>query len=133
MTALRILLIEDDANISAVLAETLEGLGHSICAIAATENAAVAAASRCKPDLMIVDIGLAAGNGVAAVARILLTGHVPHVFMSGIRPAHRTDGMPVLRKPFRTADLVLSIEAALEQPGPAVGATCDGPATPTTA
>lgn len=59
MRALRILLVEDDANIRMVLAETLEGLGHSICAMAATETEAVAAAGICTPDLMIVDIELA--------------------------------------------------------------------------
>ena len=114
MTALRILLVEDDANIRAVLAETLESLGHSVCATATTENEAVDAAGRCKPDLMIVDIGLTAGSGVAAVARIRQMALVPHFFMSGIRPEYMADGVPVLRKPFRAADLILSIEAALK-------------------
>ena len=114
MTALRILLVEDDANIRAVLAETLESLGHSVCATATTENEAVDAAGRCKPDLMIVDIGLTAGSGVAAVARIRQMALVPHFFMSGTRPEYMADGVVVLRKPFRAADLILSIEAALK-------------------
>ena len=116
MKALRILLVEDDVRLRAALAETLESLGHSVCATAATESEAVAAAERCRPDLMIVDIGLTTGNGVAATARILRNGHVPHFFMSGVRPEHLASGVSVLKKPFRAADLVLSIEAALQSP-----------------
>jgi CheY-like chemotaxis protein len=103
------------------LAETLESLGHSVHAMAATESEAVAAVGRCMPDLMIVDIGLAPGSGVAAVARILQIGYVPHFFMSGILPEYLATGVPVLRKPFRAADLVLSIEAALKLAPPEFG------------
>ncbi len=116
MRTLRILLVEDDANIRAALTETLESLGHAVCATAATEKEAIEAAGRCRPDLMIVDIALATGSGVAAIARILRDGHVPHFFMSGVRPEHLAAGMPVLKKPFRTSDLVLRIEAATGLP-----------------
>ncbi len=94
MTALRILLVEDDAEIRAVLAERLESLGHSVCATATTENEAVDAAGRSKPDLMIVDIGLTAGSGVAAAARVRQLALVPHFFMSGIWPEYMADGYP---------------------------------------
>lgn len=116
MRALRILLVEDDANIRAALAETLEDLGHTVCATAVTEREAIEAAGRCRPDLMIVDIALATGSGVAAIAQILQDGHVPHFFMSGVRPEHLVAGMPVLKKPFRTSDLVLRIEVAMALP-----------------
>ncbi len=33
MRALRTLVVEDDAMIGGLLAETLEGLGHSVCAV----------------------------------------------------------------------------------------------------
>ncbi len=121
MTALRILLVEDDANIRAALAETLESLGHSVHAMAATESEAVAAVGRCMPDLMIVDIDLGPGSGVAAVTRILQTRYVPHLFITGFLPEYRAIGVPVLRKPFRAADLLLSMEAALKLPPPAFG------------
>ena len=116
MKPLRILLVEDDANIRAALAETLESLGHSVCATATTETEAVAAADWWMPDLMIVDIGLATGSGVAAVARILQARHVPHVFMSGVQPEYPASSAQVLRKPFRETDLILSMEAALQPP-----------------
>ena len=58
MKALRILVVEDDTMIGELLVETLEGLGHAVCAVESNVANAVAAASRCRPDLMIVDVGL---------------------------------------------------------------------------
>ncbi|MDR6290737.1 MULTISPECIES: response regulator [Inquilinus] len=113
--ALRILLVEDEAIIAVLLAEVLEGMGYEVCAIEATEEDAVAAALRCRPDLMIVDVRLGDGSGVAAVERILRAGPVPHVFVSGDPSkvqALRPDAV-VMQKPFREADLALAIQRAL--------------------
>lgn len=88
MTRLRILLVEDDAVISALLAELLTGVGHAICGTATTETEAVAAALRHAPDLMIVDVRLRDGNGVSAVETILRRSAMPHVFITG--GMHRT-------------------------------------------
>ena len=49
MKALRVLVIEDDALIAMLLAELLAGMGHDVCATAATEAEAVIAAARSKP------------------------------------------------------------------------------------
>ena len=49
MTALRVLVVEDDALIGALLAEMLAGMGHDVCGIEATEAAAVSAEARCRP------------------------------------------------------------------------------------
>jgi two-component system, response regulator PdtaR len=58
--------------------------------------------------LMIVDEQLLEGRGMSAVGRILRTGSVACVFMSG---AHlRRPGATVLRKPFVEADLVRAIQ-----------------------
>jgi CheY-like chemotaxis protein len=61
MKALRVLVIEDDALIALLLSELLAGMGHDVCATAATEAEAVRAATRYRPDLMIVDAGLGRG------------------------------------------------------------------------
>ena len=45
MNALRALVVEDDAIIGGLLAETLEGLGHTVCAVESNVANAVAAAS----------------------------------------------------------------------------------------
>jgi CheY-like chemotaxis protein len=110
MTALSVLVIEDDAMIGMLLAEMLEEMGYAVCAITATEEDAVAAAARCKPGLMIADEHLREGSGVSAVERILLAGSVPCVFISGA-PVHfgRPD-MNVLQKPFVEEDLIRAIQ-----------------------
>lgn len=82
MTTLRVLVVEDDAVIGVLLAEMLEEMGHDVCAVEATEAEAVIAAARWHPDLMIVDVRLGEGSGVAAVDEIHRAGPVPHVFVS---------------------------------------------------
>ncbi len=115
MNALRIMVVEDEFAVAHLFAEVLAGMGHDVCAIEATESDAVAAAARCKPDLMIVDVGLGTGSGVVAVDEILLTGFVPHVFVSGdisgvqaLRP-----NAVAIQKPFFVSALVLAMQRAL--------------------
>ena len=66
-----------------LLADVPAEMGHYVCATDATEAGAVAAADKCKPDLMIVDARLGEGSGVSAVEKILRRRFVPHVFVSG--------------------------------------------------
>lgn len=121
MKALRVVVVEDDALIGTLLAETLAGMGHDVRAIATTEADAVAAAVRCRPHLMIVDVGLGDGNGLSAVEAILRSGPVPHVFVTGDTSRVQTlrPDAVVVEKPFREADLAQAIRRAL-------GAASDG-------
>ena len=114
MNVLRVLLVEDDPLIGMMVADMLEELGHDVSSIEVTEIAAVIAAARCKPDLMIVDARLGDGSGIFAVEEILRAGFVPHLFMSGniskvlsLRP----DAV-VLGKPFSETDLINAIQRA---------------------
>ena len=115
----RVLIVEDDALIGMLLEQILEANGHDVCAIAMTESEAVDAAIQHRPDLMIVDGHLTHGSGIDAVEQVLEHWPLPHVFVSGdpngIR-ARRPDAV-VVRKPFREAELVGAIAAAL-QSGP---------------
>ena len=70
MKPLRILVVEDDVMIGGLLAETLEDLGHFVCAVETNAANAVAAAALHHPDLMIVDVGLGEASGLAAVKEI---------------------------------------------------------------
>ena len=107
MNALRTLVVEDDAVIGALLAETLEGLGHGVCAVESNVTNAAAAASRWRPDLMIVDVGLGEASGIAAVKQILSNSFVPYVFVTGSALSGLSVGPDtvLLRKPFRVSDL----------------------------
>lgn len=109
----RILIIEDDALIGSLLTEVLQALGFDVFPVETTEAGAVSAAARHRPDLMIVDLKLADGCGLSAMARILQAGPIPHLFMSGDCHHPATPDMVLLRKPFRQPDLVRAIEQAL--------------------
>jgi two-component system, response regulator PdtaR len=115
MKALRTLIVDDDAIIGELLAETLEGLGHAVCALETNVANAVAAASHCRPDLMIVDVGLGEASGIAAVKEILRSGFVPHVFVTGdtMRGVPLGPETILIQKPFRVPDLELAIQRAL--------------------
>jgi CheY-like chemotaxis protein len=111
----RILVVEDNALIGMLYADLLTEMGHTVCAIAATQTEAVAAATLYKPDLMIVDAALGPGSGVSAVEEILRAGFVPHVFVSGDAASVQQvkPGAIVLQKPFRDPDLARAIQSAL--------------------
>jgi DNA-binding response OmpR family regulator len=115
MTALRVLVVEDEAMVAKALAEVLEAMGHDVCGVEATEADAVAAAVRCKPDIMIVDVWLSDGNGVSAVKEIRRTGTVPYVYVTADIAMVRALGPDsvVIHKPYRELDLVRAMERAL--------------------
>lgn len=114
--ALRIVIVEDDGLIAMDLAELLAGMGHEVCAIASTEVAAEAAAVEWRPDLMIVDGSLRGGSGVAAMARILQTVDVAHLYVSG-NPWAISEAVPdavVVAKPFTLRELERGMNSACE-------------------
>jgi CheY-like chemotaxis protein len=114
---LRILVVEDDALIATLLAETLEMMGHEVCAIASTEKGAVTAAGLHRPDLLLVDSQLAQGSGFSAVEQIVLNGFVPHIFMSGdvLNPERLDPRAIALQKPFQDEDLARAIQRAFAE------------------
>jgi len=95
VTALRVLVVEDDAIIGALLAEVLADLGYDVCPVETTE----------------------AGSGVSAVDQVCQAGPVPYVFISGDVFQAAMPGAVLLRKPFRAADLVQAIGRALGAAG----------------
>lgn len=115
MSALRVLIVEDDALIAMWLEHLLADMGHQVCATATTQADAVTAAQRYRPGLMIVDVQLRNGTGTGAVAEIRRTASIPHVFLSGA-PAVVQASWPdavVVAKPFRESALTVAIERAL--------------------
>lgn len=111
---LRLVIVEDDALIAMDLADLLIGMGHEVCAIASTEGDAVEAATRCRPDLMIVDGTLGAGSGVAAMRRILEHGFIAHFYVTGNpwQVLSQAKDAVVLNKPFTRLDLNRGIAEA---------------------
>ncbi len=113
MTKLQVLIVDDDAIIGGMLAENLRDMGYDVCGIAQSQAAAVEAALRLRPDLMLVDARLGSGSGIAAMSEILSHFPVPHVFMSGERlPADL--GGPALMKPFKDEELAAALRRAVK-------------------
>jgi CheY-like chemotaxis protein len=120
---LRILVIEDSGMISWLIEETLNAMGHEVCGIARSEDEAVEMAERHRPDLLLVDTHLDPGSGYDAMRRILMNGHIPHIFISGdkISAEHLGPGALALQKPFQDADLEHAIRKAFAvRPAPDV-------------
>ena len=115
---LRILVVEDDALIGALLGELLVEMGHQVCAIEVDEAGAVAAAARHKPDLMIVDATLGEGNGIRAVDTVNLSGSIRHLFTSGdtLRVKLLRPDAIVVQKPFVEIELARAITRAMGAP-----------------
>lgn len=92
----------------------LEDLGHVVCAVEVDSSNAGAAAERCRPDLMIIDIGLGDDIGVAAIRAILRKGSVPHVFVTGdvLRNLSLGADVVLLQKPVRGSDITRAIRNA---------------------
>lgn len=120
MSALRILVVEDEPLVGELLAEVLETMGHEVCGVESTEAGAVASAARCKPDLMIVDAWLRDGSGVSAMEKICDAGFIPHFFVSGdiSRVTASRRGAIAVQKPFHESDLACAIQRALEAASP---------------
>lgn len=119
-----ILIADDDVSIGSLLREIIVYLGYAVCALATSEDAAVAAAIMHRPDLIVMDANLRPGNGIDAIERIIaVIGPVPHVFISG-SPHEVRSRMPraiTLQKPFRIEEIEMALNRALE---PQEGRTC---------
>ena len=112
--AYRIVIVEDDVFISIDLSDLLIAMGHDVCAIASTEDEAVAAALQWTPDLMIVDGNLSEGSGVSAMRRILAHRFVAHFYITG-DPIHLLKAVPdavVVAKPFTMRAVAIGMATA---------------------
>jgi CheY-like chemotaxis protein len=116
--ALRILIVEDEAVIALELEAMLEGLGHNVVAIAASEREAVRLSHTKHPSLILMDVRLGrGGDGINAARAILQDMPVSIVFCSayardpGTR-ARMEEVHPsgILSKPILQADLKETLE-----------------------
>ncbi len=118
--AAKILVVEDDPNVSAVLQARLETYGYQICATADTGRAAVQAAAAHGPDLVIMDILLKDDmNGIEAAEKINQEQEVPIIFLTCLDSdeimdrAIETNPYGYLIKPYDNGELRTSIAVAL--------------------
>ena len=112
---LRIVVVEDDTLIAELFSDLLQLMGHTVCATVGTEAEAIFAARNHNPDLMIVDEILRFGSGSRAMANILTSGHIPHIYVTSQfqRLWVELPAAIVLAKPFREDELVDAMRQAV--------------------
>ena len=120
VTPARILVVEDDVNVAAVMEARLESFGYSVCEIASTGTKAIESSGRHHPDLVLMDILLEGDmNGIEAAEQISTTSDVPIIFITCLNDpaildrAIKTNPSGYLVKPYDNAELRSCIEIAL--------------------
>jgi PAS domain S-box-containing protein len=113
-----ILVVDDDPDVRAFLADSLETLGHTVVSAGSGEEALALLADP-GPDLALIDYAMPGMHG-ADVARFAreLCPQLPIVFVTGFAETEQLEaalgpGAPVLRKPFSVEDLADAVEANL--------------------
>ena len=127
-----ILLVDDDQALLTVLSAALRQRGFEV-ALAQDAVAAMSAAVKLKPAVVVLDVGLPGGEGTVVMKRMhslpQLAG-VPVVMMSGRDPEkYRPEALAAgasayLTKPVDPADLVLALGVALGEDVGALAAAC---------
>jgi len=113
----RVLVVEDDAEVRRVIAESLDLLGCSVVQ-AADGFAGLAALDDARPDLLVVDYAMPNMNGAAFIAQAReRIGDVPVVLATGyadMAEVGRVLGtQSILIKPFDIATLARAVRQAL--------------------
>ena len=138
MTALRILIIENEALVAHDIGESLARAGYSVAGIAKTLAEAMGILRETSADLFLVDIILDKGtpDGIEIVEKLLSEYQVPVIYLTGqsevstLHKAKQTNPSAYLIKPFRMAELPLQIELAIHnfyrQPRTGSGKKSDG-------
>jgi PAS domain S-box-containing protein len=110
-----VLVVDDDTDVRAFLADSLQSLGYSVIE-AEDGEAGLAQLDRHRPDLILLDYAMPGMNGadVARAARKLRPG-LPIVFVTGYAETDQLEAalgpdVPVLRKPFSLAQLAAAVE-----------------------
>ncbi|WP_448204239.1 response regulator [Azospirillum sp. sgz302134] len=116
-----ILIVEDDAIIAFDLAETVRGMGHTVCGNAATMDEALALAARHAPTLALMDIRLAEGdNGIEVARELRRQRFLPVIFVTAFPSELSKRGLehlgPVIPKPFTREQIEQAITRAVFTP-----------------
>jgi DNA-binding response OmpR family regulator len=116
----KILIVEDDPNISKALSIRLKNAGYDV-SVAPDAVTAVGAAVKKTPDLVLLDISLPAGDGFTVAERIqaLIPTATPLIFLTASRKpglrerAKELGAAAFFQKPYEADDLLGAIQVAL--------------------
>ncbi len=109
---LRVLVLEDDKNVSLLLEDMLGELGCRLVGPCDSSAAALSLMQTQAPQVALLDVHLGAGQDGYAVAGALAARQVPFAFVTGDGAARLPEAFadrPVLQKPFHLATMVRMI------------------------
>jgi two-component system KDP operon response regulator KdpE len=123
----RVLVVDDDPQLVRALRITLTARGYEVTT-AADASSALAAATRTRPELVVLDLGLPDLDGVAVIEAFRGWSTAPIVVLSARH--HETAKVDALdagaddyiTKPFGMAELLARLRAALRRAAPGDGA-----------
>lgn len=115
-----ILIIEDEFFIARDLSRIVEEMGHSVCGVVGSADAAIKVAESQKPSLLLADLRLADGEfgGIRAAEQITSLTDIPVVFVTAYpdqAAASRVNKPLIVRKPFHPASVVHAVQQALSR------------------
>ena len=119
----RVLVVDDEPQVSAMLQETLNYLGY-VAEVASSGEDALRALQDSQPNLLLLDVSLPGMSGVNVLERVHATyPHLPVVMLTGnvdLEVAQRTlnqGAFDYIAKPFDLARLRQVVEAAMAAGG----------------
>ena len=80
--ALRIVVADDEADVRDYFTEILPDMGHCVVGVASTGTALVEQCRACEPDLIITDVRMPDGDGIASVKTYTAERFVPVILVT---------------------------------------------------
>ena len=118
----KILIVEDEENISMGIQSVLENLEYDVIGIATNYDEAVKYSLEEIPDLILMDVNLKnSKDGIETAFKIHEVKYIPIVYLTAysdedtIDRAIQTKPVGYITKPFRRADLKVTIQLALRK------------------
>lgn len=127
----KVLLIEDDPAIVENLSAFLKEEGFEVVSVDG-QGKALEQIERERPDLVLLDVTLAEGNGYSACTAIKAEYNIPVIFLTALGDEFSVvTGLDMgaddyVSKPFRPRELISRVRAVLRRAGKSKGAVCVG-------
>jgi len=121
LSAGNVLLVDDDEEVAALVAEMLEHLGYQVTSAASAAAALGALANGRGIDIVFSDVMMPGGMNGLELAREIRTRNldVPVLLTSGyaeaVKRSAETEGVQILAKPYRLEELAAALKTALER------------------
>jgi two-component system, OmpR family, KDP operon response regulator KdpE len=120
MNAMRVLIVEDEADIRRFVRLALESEGHEVFEAEGVQRALIEAGTR-RPDLLVLDLGLPDGDGVDVIRGLRGWSAIPVIVLSArSTEADKVQALDAgaddyLVKPFGAGELLARVRAQLRR------------------